>query len=85
MSTPSDDDFDDDALQESLGHSLGGVSPMPPGLAQALLGSSGGAAASQECVDVYRFPGANSLNPFGHIGFSKKWWAHPRQRTTTRI
>lgn len=74
MSTPSDDDFDDDALQESIGRSLGGISPgarMPPGLAQALLGGRDDAPPSQGCVDIYGFPGANILNPFGHIGFSK--------------
>ena len=70
MSTPSDDDFDNDALQESLGHSLAGASPMlQPGLVQSLLGG-GGAAPPQECVDVYSFPG-EGLNLFGHIGFSK--------------
>lgn len=69
MSTP----FDDDELQESLAHTLGGIPAMsraPYSLAQALLDGGDATPSSQECVDIYKLPGIGP-NRFGHIGFSK--------------
>lgn len=66
MSTPFDDDF----LQEGLGHGLYGISRSPtanPGLGQALL--SGLDAPAGDNVTLYLYPGEDS-NGFDHIGMS---------------
>ena len=65
MSTP----FEEDALQEGLGHGLFGVSrsPTAPGLGQSLL--SGLDAPTTGNVTLYLYPGEDS-NWFDHIGMS---------------
>lgn len=70
MSTPLDDEFDNDMLQEGLGRTLGGapaVRKVPPGLAQALSPASGDDAASYATVYYYSGDGHN---PAGHMGMS---------------
>lgn len=72
MSTPLDDDFDNDLLQESLGKTLIGspMGPGMPGLAASLLGgSSGDVSAPQQYMEIHQYPGHGGFL-VGHAGIS---------------
>lgn len=71
MSTPSDDDFDNDFLQEGLGRTLGGLpadDPSPVGLGSTLAGAAP-ARPLQSFIDVYTYPGEDGFKP-GHTGLA---------------
>ena len=71
MSTSDDDDFDNDALQEGLGHTLLGrpmASLEPAGLGSDLTSPEAG-APPLSYVDIYAYKG-KGINKFGHLGIS---------------
>jgi len=71
MSTPSDDDFDNDALQEGLGHTLTGILANhldPPGLGSSLSGSDQ-AQPPQSYLDIFTYPGKDDFW-LGHTAVS---------------
>jgi len=67
MSTPSDDDFDNDLLQEGLGRTLANTpmqQPDLPGLGSTLAAADT-AQPPQSYIDVYTYPGEHGFRP-GH-------------------